>query len=213
MIFGSILLLMLFAIAIYFIYQKRSQINLRRRLGRTAEEKINADISAWAKHTRNKFIPPNIFSYEENKVFEVDSILITSEALIVIEIKSIHGAVEGNANNEYWTKRTANNTFNITNPIKQNDKHISHIIKMTGVKVPTISLIVFSDKATYVNVADQPSHVIVIKHNELFKTLDKLSVDLPTKLTAEDKHEFYKLINSFKANRKGKNLHKRITKG
>jgi hypothetical protein len=36
-----------------------------------------------------------MFKYDKNKIFEVDGILITARALIVIEVKNINGIIEG----------------------------------------------------------------------------------------------------------------------
>jgi len=41
-----------------------------------------------------------VYKYNENKVFEVDSILVTKEVIIVVEIKSINGGIKGDANDD-----------------------------------------------------------------------------------------------------------------
>lgn len=206
------------SVFIYFfikdLWKKKSLRTLVKDIGRTAEEKINSDISIWAKHTNNKFIKSSIYKYANNMVFEADSVLITKQAIIVIEIKSIKGKVIGSANDDHWKKVTENSEYNITNAIKQNDKHIKHIVNMTNFKLPIISLIIFSNRTSLVEIQDIPLHALITKHVELYSTLDKIAGSLPSRLTDIEVKNVYKTISSFKTNKKEDIfLHKRITEG
>ncbi|NQZ66207.1 MAG: NERD domain-containing protein [Mycoplasmatales bacterium] len=183
-----------------------------RKIGESAEISINNDIKVWAKHTKNKFIPSAIFKYGHDKVFEVDSIIITDRALIVVEVKSIKGGIEGDATKLQWEKVLGDKRFLIINPIIQNDKHIKHIVKMTNSRIPTISLIVYSNRANYLKINNVPPHALVIKHADIFDTLDEINKLLNPVLTDMDIRKIYANIKSFKAVKKADiKLHKSIT--
>ncbi len=186
MIFGSIAIVCALVFLIIFFSKKRFAEKLVRQIGRTSEELINKDIQSWAKITKNKFINSSLFKYDNDKFFEVDSILITDKAVIVIEIKSIKGGVSGDAHAETWTKTLGENKFPLTNPIKQNDRHIAHIESMTKIKVPTISLIIYSNRALTLDVKNLPTYAAVIRHAELFDSLDSINNSLPVKISDEE---------------------------
>ena len=212
MTFGGLALLIGAIFLIIYEVKNRSFRKMIQRIGQRAEDQINGDIKLWAKQTKNSFIPSNVYSYDNNKVFEVDSILVTDRALIVIEIKSINGGIKGDANRTNWSKILGNQHFEIGNPIIQNERHIEHIIKMTRIKVPTISLIVYSDRAEYIEVENKPSHVMVIRHARLFETLDTINEALPVRLDTDKKQTIVNAIKAYRANdRKSLSLHKNIT--
>ena len=164
----------------WFVKQfKENKVSKRiKEVGQEEEVKINNDLKVWASHNKNRFIDSSVYLYNENMVFEVDSILITDKALIVVEIKSLSGGVVGSTNDSHWTKVLGEKKFKTTNPIQQNERHINHINKMTGIKVPTISLIVYSSKTQFIKCEDRPSHVVLTKHHELFKALDMIQSSL-----------------------------------
>ena len=208
---GSIFIAIIFVIFLYFSFKKKSLNKLIKKIGSKTEDKVNNDLKIWSKHTGNKFIGSSIFHYDKNKVFENDSILITKEAIIVVEIKSINGGIKGDANDDSWTKILGEKYFKITNSIAQNEKHINHIIKMIDLKVPMISLIIYSNKTKFIDIKNIPDHVLIIRHADLFETLDKISINLTQKLSDDNIKIIFNKIKSFIAKRKGVNLHKKIT--
>lgn len=209
---GGLAMLVLLIWALISLFNQRKVSKKIKEIGLKEEVKINNDIRVWASHNKNKFIPASIYSYDENKVFEVDSILITDKAMIVVEIKSLTGGVKGSVNDPRWTKVLGEKRFETTNPISQNQKHIEHIQKMTGLKVPTISLIVYSAKTSFVTCDDAPKHVVLIRHPELFKTLDEINNSLNVSLTVDEMKVLEKKIKLFRTNKKKDlELHKRIT--
>lgn len=213
-ILGSIAIVIAMVFLIMYLAKNRSFKKAIKVIGQKAEDTINNDIKIYSKHTNNKFIPASLYKYNNNKVFEVDSVLITERALIVIEIKSIKGVIEGDAKAQTWIKKLGDKTFDITNPITQNQKHIDHIVKMSGKKVPTISLIIFSNKANYINVTNQPSHVVITRHSDLFETLDEINNSLPITLDQDDMKDVFNRIKKYRTDSfKDKQLHKRITEG
>ena len=186
---GSIVLLIVLSFAISIHLKKIKKKKLIKTIGAKAEVKVNSDIKVWAKQTKNLFIDSSLYKYDGNKLFEVDSIIITTRAMIIVEIKSINGSVSGDSTEPFWTKIIGENTFKIANAQMQNQKHIDHIIKMLNVKVPIISLIIFSNRTRQVNIANLPGHALIIRHVELFETLDKIDKSLP--FSIDDKEMKY----------------------
>lgn len=209
---GGLFMLICIIIFLIFYSKKSKHKKLIKKIGTTAEIAINSDIKLWAKHTKNRFIPSSLFKYNENKVFEVDSILITDRALIVIEIKSIKGGIEGEASLIRWEKVLGQNRYGISNPILQNDKHIKHIVSMTSMKIPTISLIVYSNRASYIKIENVPGHVVITKHADLFDTLDDINRSLPQVINEDQVKEVYQSIKKYETTKKQDvKLHKNIT--
>ncbi len=193
---GTVLITACLVFLLYFIIKNRIYYKLLKRLGVIAEQAINSDISLWARHTRNKFIPGALFHYGNNNFFEVDSILLTDRALIVIETKSIKGGIRGSANDTTWTKVLDKTNQPIKNVVHKNDLKINHLKNFLNIKIPTISLIVFSNKATFIDLTDLPSHVVVTKHTDIFHTLDEINKSLEPKIDKEMKR---KIIRKLKA--------------
>ncbi len=213
-VIGSIIILSAFALYIVLLFKNHSIKKLIKKIGQTAEDRVNADIKIWAKHTNNRFIPASLFKYNENQVFEVDSIIVTSSAIVVVEIKSINGGIKGKSSDPKWTKNLDETSHYITNPIIQNDKHIDHIVKMTSMKVPMISLIVYSNRAKYLDITEVPPHVAVIRHAELFDKLDEIERSLPPRLSPMDAKNMFKAIKSYRSTDAADlSLHKKITTG
>lgn len=202
MAFGSLLLLLGAVVIFRIVIKNRDFKRMIKRIGQTAEKQINDDIAVWCKKTNNIFIPASLFKYNENKLFEVDGIIVTPKALIVVEIKSIKGSVQGDANLPVWKKTTDNQVYDLSNPIMQNDKHIEHIMTMIKAQVPTLSLIVYSNRTSNVEVVNTPSHVIVTRHANLFDILDEIELSLPVRIDQYDMKTIASGIKQYRTNKK-----------
>ncbi len=212
MVFGSLVMIAIFIFGVYWTHKKYSLVRLTKKIGRGAEIEINNDIAIWAKHTKNKFIRASLFKYDSNKVFEVDGILVTSKGIGVVEVKSIKGEIIGDGKEVNWTKKLGSVEHKISNPIIQNDKHIEHILKMTKIVVPIFSLIVFSNRAESIKVTNTGNHVVLIRHTDLYNSLDEIDRDLKTKLTPPQVASLTKKIKSFQTKKvEDIQLHKSIT--
>ncbi|MCP4337227.1 MAG: NERD domain-containing protein [Mycoplasma sp.] len=213
MTLGSLFFFVILIIGIYFIYKEHSIKRLTKKLGQKSEVLINNDINIWAKHTKNKFLKASLYKYDQNKVFETDGILVTKKALIVIEIKSIKGEVIGDAKIPQWTKKLGEVEHPIKNPVIQNDKHIDHIMKMMQLKVPIVSLIIFSNRTESIKVSNQPQHVIITRHSELYSKLDEIDSVLEPRLSDSQVVSLAKSIKNFKTTKSQDiHLHKVVTK-
>lgn len=215
MIIGAIIIAIFLGFLLYLIIKNRVYYKLLKRVGVIAEQAINSDISLWSRHTRNKFIHSSLFRYGENKFFEVDSILLTDKALIVIEIKSIKGGIRGSVNDKTWTKVLDKTSYPIKNVVKQNDVHINHLRNLLDIKVPMISLIVFSNKATFIDLTDLPNYVVVTKHTDIFNTLDQINQSLKPSIDKDTKRKIIRKLKVHITNKsRDKIFHEQIaTKG
>lgn len=214
MIIGTILIAICLCFLMYIFIKNRVYRKLIKRVGIIAEQAINSDISLWARHTRNKFIPASLFRYQfdnnknpndetfiNNAFFEVDSLILTDRALIVVEIKSIKGGIRGSANDKMWTKVSDKSTFAIKNAVLENDEHIKHIRAMLSERIPMISLIIFSNKATFIDLTDLPSHVVVTKHTDIFNTLDEINQSLEPVIDKEMKRKILRKLKGHITNK------------
>ena len=208
---GAILIILIIG-AIVVHLKKKNKIDKKvKEIGQTSEDRINRDLKVWAKKTKNYSTGAQVYKYNKNIVFEVDSILVTSQAIIVVEMKSISGDITGVANEANWVKTMGTKQHKIKSPIEQNDKHIKHVLKMLQQDLPIISMIVFSDRADKLVIKGVSGHTTVIKHNAMFRELDTITKSLPVKFNDYDKKALIKRIDSFKGNKADIKLHKKIT--
>lgn len=189
----SLFIMILIFILVLFIFLKRKKTkgSYTDKLGKDAEVKINNIIQNWAERNNAHFIPSSMFKYNKNKIFEVDGILITARALIIVEVKNINGIIEGKGLEKTWFKIMGTKRHPINNPIIQNDKHIEHIIAITKLKVPMLSLIVFDSRTEELRCDGIPSHVLVIKVEDLETSLNAINDQLMPKINMGEIQKIY----------------------
>ncbi|MDK2819979.1 MAG: NERD domain-containing protein [Mycoplasmataceae bacterium] len=191
----SISMLFILALLIFFfvrfLNKRMPKESYTDKLGREAENKINKIIKSWADRNNAHYISSSMFKYDKNKIFEVDGILITARALIIVEIKNINGVIEGKGLEKTWFKILGTKRHEIRNPIIQNEKHIEHILAITKLKVPMLSLIVFDNRTEALNCSDVPPHVIVIKVNDLETSLNEINDQLMPKINMAEIQQIY----------------------
>lgn len=210
---GLLLFLIMIILIIVFLYRQNSKDKIIKKIGEVAEKRINHSLKAWAKQTNNIFINTSLYKHGDNKIFEIDSILITSRAIIVVEIKSMTGIIKGDGEEKSWTKILGKNTFDFGNPILQNNRHIEHLIRIIKKKFPIVSFVIFSNKAEKLEITNIPEHVILAQHKDLYKKLDLIQTSLQPKISIEEMQQLNKKIKSFKTNKLSDiSLHKTITR-
>ena len=214
----GIILGMVSLLLLLIIYIKHNLKTLRENkkiklIGLKAEKIINADLKKWCKMNNAYFINTGLYKYNTNKVFEVDSVIITTKCLIVVEIKSIKGNIVGNANDDQWVKQLKNSSFKISSPLKQNDRHIKHIMNIIKEKIPIVSLIIFSDSTNNLEIVNIPDYALVIRRPEIVETLDEIQLTLKESLIKKDLIKIRNNLKRFKTKSiKAKNFHKKITR-
>lgn len=201
-ILGSICTLT-FILVLFFKWLTQGEFKSSvKRFKETFEEQVNSDIKIWAKNKKSRFIPTSYFKYNKKRIFKTDAILIIKQCLVVIKIKSIAGDIEGDAQKIRWTTNISNQKYSIISPILQNENKINHLMRMINMKIPTISIVVLSNKVNYISVINIPNHVLITKHVNLFHTLDELASTLPSKLKSHEIKLVQSSINFFKIKKK-----------
>ncbi len=189
----SLFLMLLFFFLALFLYLKKNKgkESYTDKLGKDAEDKVNKLVQDWANKNNAHYIPSSMFKYNKNKIFEVDGILITARALIVIEVKNINGIIEGKGLEKTWFKLMGSKRHEINNPIIQNDKHIEHILAISKLKVPMLSLIVFDSRAEELRCSEIPAHVLVIKMEDIDTSLNTINDQLMPKINMSEIQKIY----------------------
>lgn len=184
------ILLIIISLLIFLRSKKKSQ-STTDKLGKDAEDKVNMIIQSWADRNNAHYIPSSMFKYNKNKIFEVDGILITARAMIVVEVKNINGIIEGKGLEKTWYKIMGTKRHEIKSPIMQNDKHIEHIIAITKLKVPMLSLVIFDTRTEELRCTEIPSHVLVIKSEDIDTSLNAINDQLMPKINMGEIQKIY----------------------
>lgn len=195
-VISLIIMSVIFGWWFYLWIKKNSKENELAKKGKLTEKSVNEKLALWANINNSLFIEATMFKYDKNKIFEVDGILLTTRALICVEIKNINAEkIYGNGNEKEWVKVTGKNKHMIKSPILQNDRHIEHIIKMTNIKMPIISLIIFDAiSCKELDIENVPSHVLVRKSNEIDETLKSIESALIPKISKSEIEKMYESL-------------------
>ncbi|CAC13498.1 unknown; predicted coding region [Mycoplasmopsis pulmonis] len=207
-VLGMFFVFSVFVLFIIWKVKKLLKVKKLKKIGSNFEKKINSQLIEYVKSKYSFYHPSSMYEYSNKILFEVDGILLTSRALIVIEMKSITGSISGDAFDAFWTKRVGQNTYEIPNVIFQNKKHIDHILKIIGIKVPILSLIVFDSKIESIEISNVPAHALIEKENMLIGTLESLEDLLKVKITNDEIEHINNKLNEHKTSTsQNKKLH------
>jgi len=122
----------------------------------------------------NVFIPKG-----NNKVTEIDVLLISSKGLFVFECKNYSGWIFGNETQKNWTQtlpqgRGRCHKEYFYNPIMQNALHIKHLKNLLGKNMSMWSIIVFSDRCVLKDITTRSNDVSVTNHSSVASTVAKI---------------------------------------
>nr|WP_318033576.1 nuclease-related domain-containing protein [Mycoplasmopsis cynos] len=142
------------------------------------ENIVNEKLKRLIKGTPFKFIDGGVYSYN-NKQYEIDSALISSSLLVVLEYKAINGILSGNADQKELNiskqNKTSKKLYKIKNPIFQNEYHIENIKRSLRKDIMLASLIIVPDDAT-IKISNIPHHVNICTISELENLISQLSL-------------------------------------
>lgn len=115
-----------------------------------------------------KFLFNMLIPKGNGETTEIDLVLICSKGLFVFECKNYSGWIFGDDLQNKWTQtlpkgRGRCHKEQFYNPIMQNSSHIIHLKNIIGKKIPTWSVIVFSDRSVFKNVTIR-SKINVVNH-------------------------------------------------
>jgi hypothetical protein len=129
-----------------------------------------------------------IIKKDNNGFSQIDLVLVTSEGIIVIEVKDYSGWIYGSGNNINWTKVLSygRKKYKFYNPIKQNNNHISELRKTLKQfeKIPFFSLIVFFGDCELKEINYVPKGTYLVKSHRVFEVLNLIKKENePTQYT------------------------------
>ena len=119
---------------------------------------------------------------------QIDLVLVTSEGIIVFEVKDFSGWIYGSGNNTNWTKVLSygRKKYKFYNPIKQNNNHISELRKTLKQfeNIPFFSVIVFFGDCELKEINYVPKGTYLVKGHRVFEVLDLIkNENEPTEYT------------------------------
>ena len=117
-----------------------------------------------------------IIKKENGEFSQIDLVLVTSEGIIVFEVKDFSGWIYGSGNNTNWTKVLSygRKKYKFYNPIKQNNNHISELRKTLKQfeNIPFFSVIVFFGDCELKEINYVPKGTYLVKGHRVFEVLD-----------------------------------------
>ncbi|UVD81956.1 NERD domain-containing protein [Mycoplasma iguanae] len=186
-ILGLLVFLFLLTTFIYLNVHFGSQKSEIYKIGKLAEVEISQKLEKWAQVNNSIWIDGSLYKINKNILFEIDGILITSRAVIVVEMKSMSGTLLGIGNQPKLIKKIHDKEFEINNPIIQNEKHIDHILNVINKRgIPILSMIIYADRIKALRVSHVPEHVLLIKESEISDTMWEVYKNLKITMSKQD---------------------------
>lgn len=129
-----------------------------------------------------------IIKKDNDEFSQIDLVLVTSEGVIVFEIKDFSGWIYGSGNNTNWTKVLSygRKKYKFYNPIKQNNNHILELKKTLKQfeNIPFFSVIVFFGDCELKEINYVPKGTYLVKSHRVFEVLDLIKKENePTEYT------------------------------
>ncbi|MBN0919153.1 nuclease-related domain-containing protein [[Mycoplasma] gypis] len=193
----TMLLIIFIALIVFWIYKKRKNRSLGR--GSDFENEVARRIENWSAKQNFFFFGPSIYKYEKN-MFEVDGLLLSSRGLIVIEVKSRNGDIEGDYELATWWKINGPSRYEQPNHLRQNDKHIAHFKKILGDKIDMYSFLIYEDFNNQINIKNVPDWAVVFKENEFEEKMTYFKEAVFEKYSEKEIAEIYEKIKKSSTN-------------
>ena len=138
-----------------------------------------------------------IIRKDNDEFSQIDLVLVTSEGIIVIEVKDYSGWIYGSGNNTNWTKVLSygRKKYKFYNPIKQNNNHINELRKTLKQfkNIPFFSVIVFFGDCELKEINYVPKGTYLVKSHRMFEVLNLIkNENEPTEYT--NKREVVKTL-------------------
>lgn len=129
-----------------------------------------------------------IIKKDNDEFSQIDLVLVTSEGIIVIEVKDYSGWIYGSGNNTNWTKVLSygRKKYKFYNPIKQNNNHINELRKTLKQfkNIPFFSVIVFFGDCELKEINYVPKGTYLVKSHRMFEVLNLIkNENEPTEYT------------------------------
>ncbi len=127
-----------------FIYHLQKDTNAKREYINFAEQEVAEILGGLSDEytVYNNILLRN----NENKIIEIDHIVVSKYGIFVIETKNHSGHIKGYQHSEFFIQTKRGRTKSIYNPILQNAGHVKVLLHILG-DFPIYSVIVFSNSA------------------------------------------------------------------
>lgn len=122
-----------------------------------------------------------IIKKDNDEFSQIDLVLVTSEGIIVIEVKDYSGWIYGSGNNTNWTKVLSygRKKYKFYNPIKQNNNHITELRKTLKQfeNIPFFSVIVFFGDCELKEINYVPKGTYLVKSHRIFEVINLIKTE------------------------------------
>lgn len=128
--------------------------------------------------------PPHYFIHDlfiqtENSSYQIDSILITQQFVLILEIKSISGLLNFDSQTRQFSRTNKDGTIDgMRNPddqVRRHEKWMRSFLNRNGFTVPVIGVIVFTYPTSVIQ--SKAEHRITIQSSGLPYLIEKLTID------------------------------------
>ena len=195
----EIVIVIISIVIVFLVISSISESNRRKR-----ERELISSVTSLNRGTNSELflilqllkseIPPvtiyhDLIIKKENGEFsQIDLVLVTSEGIIVFEVKDFSGWIYGSGNNTNWTKVLSygRKKYKFYNPIKQNNNHISELRKTLKQfeNIPFFSVIVLFGDCELKEINYVPKGTYLVKGHRVFEVLDLIkNENEPTEYT------------------------------
>lgn len=133
----------------------------------------------------------------KGKYAQIDLVVVTSEGIIVIEVKDYSGWIFGTGSQQKWTQVLAygRDKYQFYNPILQNANHIKALKQQSlqFSQIPYFSIIVFSNHCELKNLSFIPKDTFVTKSNRMMDVINHIKERYP-KANYTNKYEVISIL-------------------
>ena len=182
-----VLIIILSVVIVFLILLVVSQSNQRKR-----DRKLIESVTSLSRGTYSERLLilkllksqiPSVTIYHDliikkdnDKFSQIDLVIVTSQGIIVFEVKDYSGWIFGSGNNTNWTQVLSygKRKYKFYNPIKQNNNHITELRKTLKQfdKIPFFSVIVFFGDCELKEINYVPKGTYLVKSHRLFEVLN-----------------------------------------
>lgn len=144
-------------------------------IGYLAEKELISSLKNYGIDSKDIF--HNLYVKDSNgKYAQIDVAALTSNGLIVFEVKNYSGWIYGSEDQPYWTKVLGRKKYRFYNPIMQNDKHIKalHQNLPQNPDIPIYSVVVFYGSSKLKNISCSSHNTYLIYSNSIYDVLQSI---------------------------------------
>ncbi|QJR44112.1 nuclease-related domain-containing protein [Mycoplasma miroungirhinis] len=200
LIIAMVILILILLVVIYKVITYKIAIKNRKGRGKKFEQEFSNDLKKWAEQNNYFYLSPSLYK-NNNKLFEVDGIIVNQKGVFVIETKSIKGNIEGDFNEEKWFKVFNNTKYEIHNVILQNVKHMKHIENiLKNSEINLYSILVFEEFDKKIEIINNPQWNLITKDTIFVNDLNNFMQNTESILNQHSTNTAYNILSSYRTN-------------